>query len=390
MTRIVLVAGEASGDLLGAGLIRSLRERVPGAVFEGVAGPRMEAAGCGVWFSADRLAVMGLAEVLTRLPGLVALRRELLRRLRLDPPDALIGIDAPDFNLGLERRAKSLGIPTVHYVSPSVWAWRQGRVQAIRRAVDLMLTLFPFEAAFYRSHGVPVRYVGHPLADEIPVDDDQRSAARARLGLDPHAETIALLPGSRGGELRRLAAPFIATAQWCLARRPGLQFVAPMVDVQARTLFERALARRAARSPGVAVRICEGCARDALAAADVVLVASGTATLEAMLCARPMVVAYRLHPVTYWIVRRLVRIPRVALPNLLSGEALVPEYLQQGVVPARLGAALLHWLDDPQARSAVAERFAALHWELRRDASTQAAAAILDQVIQPAPEARDQ
>ncbi len=402
----MLVAGEASGDLLGAGLIDALRRRHPELVFEGVAGPRMEEAGCRAWFPMERLAVMGLVEVLGRLPALLALRRELIARLRRAPPDVLIGIDAPDFNLGLERRARALGIPTVHYVSPTVWAWRRGRLRGIRRAVDRMLTLFPFEEAVYREYGIPVTCVGHPLADEIPLED-QRGGGRAgvgvvagvghhqkkdtprdnpppppppRLGLAPDVEAAALLPGSRVGEVRRLAGVFLEAARWCRVRRPGLHILAAMAGPRVREVFEGIRSDRYAELP---VEVVEGRSRDVLAAADVVLAASGTATLEAMLLRRPMVVAYRLHPLTYRLVRALVRIPRVALPNVLSGEDLVPEFLQREATPERLGGAVLHWLEHPAEVERLTVRFAALHHELRRGASERAAEAVLESACRP-------
>lgn len=379
LRRVVLVAGEASGDLLGAGLIDALHRHHPELVFEGVAGPRMEEAGCRAWFSMERLAVMGLVEVLGRLPALLALRRELIARLRRAPPDVLIGIDAPDFNLGLERRARALGIPTVHYVSPTVWAWRRGRLRGIRRAVDRMLTLFPFEEAVYREYGIPVTCVGHPLADEIPLED-QRAGARARLGLAPDVEAAALLPGSRVGEVRRLAEVFLEAARWCRVRRPGLHILAAMAGPRVREVFEGIRSDRYAELP---VEVVEGRSRDVLAAADVVLAASGTATLEAMLLRRPMVVAYRLHPLTYRLVRALVRIPRVALPNVLSGEDLVPEFLQREATPERLGGAVLHWLEHPAEVERLTARFAALHHELRRGASERAAEAVLESACRP-------
>lgn len=371
--RLVLIAGEDSGDLLGAGLIEALRRRDPRLVFEGVAGPRMAAEGCRVWFPMERLAVMGLMEVLGRLPALFALRRALLARLRHAPPDALVGIDAPDFNLGLERRARALGIPTVHYVSPTVWAWRPRRLAAIRRSVDHMLTLFPFEEAIYREQGIPVTCVGHPLADAIPLDD-QRAAARARLGLAPEAEVVALLPGSRVGEVRRLGPLFLQTARWCRERRPRLQFVAAVAGPAVGTVFDGIRAGAGGAPPVTAI---EGRSWDVLAAADAVLAASGTATLETMLLRRPMVVAYRLHPLSYRLARRMVRVPRVALPNILSGEDLVPEYLQEEATPERLGRALLHWLEEPADAARLGHRFDLLHRALRRDASARAAEVVL-------------
>lgn len=372
MLRVALVAGETSGDMLGAGLIRALRAQVPDAAFEGVAGPQMIAAGCRAWYPMERLSVMGLVEVLGRYRELRALRADLLRRLRADPPDVFVGIDAPDFNLGLEKRLRAAGIPTVHYVSPTVWAWRRGRLRTIARAVDLMLTLFPFEADFYREHAVAVRYVGHHLADAIPDHTDAR-AARAALSLPEAGELIALLPGSRESEVGRLAEVFVQAAHWCAQRRPGVRFAAPFVSRATRAQFEAALARH----PGLACTLFDGRSREVMAAADAVLLASGTATLEAMLLKRPMVVAYRLAPLSYWLIRRLLYVDRFALPNLLAGEMLVPEFVQEAATPESLGQALLDQLAAPERTRQLQERFGALHRTLRQDANERAAEAVL-------------
>ena len=371
--RVGIVAGEASGDQLGAGLIRAVKRRVPDAVFEGIAGPRMVEAGCRAWYPAERLAVMGLVEVLAHLPGLLGVRRDLVRRFSAQPPHVFIGIDAPDFNLGLERKLKARGIPTVHYVSPSVWAWRQQRVRKIARAVDLMLTLFPFEADFYRRHGVVVEFVGHPLADALaPVAD--RGPPRARLGLPAAGEVVALLPGSRVGELRRLAATFVQTAAWLHERRPALRFIAPLATPATRALFEHALREH---GPQLLVTVGEGLAHEAISAADVVLAASGTVCLEALLLDRPMVVAYRLARPTYWIARRLVKVPRYSLPNLLVGRELVHEFTQDAATPENLGGALLELLQRPEARAAQQRPFGDIRAALRRDADRRAADAVL-------------
>lgn len=372
--RVALVAGEASGDRLGAGLMRALRARVPEARFVGVGGPLMAAEGLELLAPAERLAVMGLVEVLRHLPGLLALRRRLHSALATARPDVFVGIDAPDFNLGLERRLRARGIPTVHYVSPSVWAWRQGRVRAIARAVDRVLTLFDFEAEFYEQHGVPATFVGHPLADLLPEVPD-RAAARADLGLPPGGQVVAVLPGSRHGEAARLGPVFAATVAWLSAHRPGLTFVAPMATPATAALWRAALAAHAPRIP---VRTVEGQAHAALAAADVALLASGTATLEALLLKRPMVVAYRLAPLTYAIARRLVRIDRYALPNLLAGTDLVPELIQDAAVPERLGAEVLAWLDQPERAARAVAAFASIHRRLRRGADGRAAEAVLE------------
>jgi lipid-A-disaccharide synthase len=370
--RIGIVAGEASGDLLGEGLIRAIRARAPDAVFEGVAGPRMVAQGCTALYPLERLAVMGVVEVLGRYRELRAARTRLIRHFISDPPAVFIGIDAPDFNLGLEKPLRAAGIPTVHYVSPTVWAWRRGRLRAIARAVDLMLTLFPFEAEFYREHEIAVRYVGHHLADAIPDHTDAR-AARGALGLPAEGELIALLPGSRESEVGRLAELFVQTAHWCARQRPGLRFAAPFVSPATRALFEAALARH----PGLSCTLVDGRSREVMAAADAVLLASGTATLEAMLLKRPMVVAYRLAPFSYWLIRRLLYIDRYALPNLLAGETLVPEFVQEAATPPALGQALLDLLGDPARVRRLQERFSLLHHTLRQGANERAAEAVL-------------
>lgn len=373
---IAIVAGELSGDLLGAGLITALKTRYPQARFGGIGGPGMIAQGFQTLVPMERLAVMGLVEVLRHLPELLRIRRQLYRRLLADPPQVFVGIDAPDFNLGLECRLRDRGIPTVHYVSPSVWAWRPWRVRKIARAVDLMLTLLPFEAAFYRDHGVPVRYVGHPLADTIPPRSDARIARRSlNLELPAEATVIALLPGSRMGEVGRLGPVFLETANWLHARRPGLHFLIPAATPR---LYEALAALRSEHAPALPLTLVQGQSREVMTAADVVLLASGTATLEAMLLKRPMVVAYRVAPVTAWIARRLVTISHFALPNLLAGRELVPEFIQQAATVASLGPAVLCWLDDAIAREGLVAEFEALHTQLRRDASQQAAAAIAE------------
>lgn len=374
---VAIVAGELSGDLLGAGLMAALRARYPQLRFTGIGGPEMLAQGFETLAPMERLAVMGLVEVLRHLPELLALRRRLYRQFIADPPLAFVGIDAPDFNLGLERRLRAAGIPTVHYVSPSVWAWRPGRVRKIARAVDLMLTLFPFEAAFYQQHGVPVHAVGHPLADAIPLRSDPAAARRA-LGLPTmtdDAPLVALLPGSRLGEISRLGPLLLETALWLQARRPELRFVLPAATPRLYEVLERL---RAERAPGLPLALVQGQSRTVMTAAAVVLLASGTATLEAMLLKRPMVVAYRVAPATAWLARRLVTVSHFALPNLLAGRELVPEFIQEAATVENLGPAVLRWLDQPLARERLTAEFDALHRDLRRDASRQAADAIVD------------
>lgn len=373
-----VVAGEASGDNLGAALIAALRARVPDVKVVGVAGPRMRAAGCESLADADELAVMGLTEILGHLPRLVALRRRVRRELLARRLDVFVGIDAPEFNLGLERQLKAAGLPTVQYVSPQVWAWRQGRVRTMERAVDLVLCLLPFEPPFYADHGVHARFVGHPLADEFPLEPD-RDGARKQLGFDSNTTLIALLPGSRLGEVTRLGGDFAAAATWIARQRPGTAFVAPMANPTTRSRFEQALRERA---PGLDVRVLDGQARLALAAADVVLVASGTATLETLLSKRPMVVAYRVAAGTAFLLRRLgmVKAPHIAQPNLLLGERAVPELLQEAVQPEALGTAVLEQLDAARRSSSLVQRFRAVHESLRQGGAALAADAILELV----------
>lgn len=365
--RIALVAGEASGDILGSGLMRAIKVRHPDVEFIGVGGPLMEAEGMVSSFPMERLSVMGLVEVLGRLRELLARRKLLVQTLIDEKPDVFIGIDAPDFTLNIELQLRRAGIKTVHYVSPSVWAWRQKRVLKIREGCDLMLTLLPFEARFYEEKGVPVRFVGHPLADTIPLESD-RPAARAELGLGD-GPVVALMPGSRGGEVGRLGSLFFDTAERLLAQRPGLRFVLPCASPQRRAQVEQLLQGR-----DLPVTLLDGRSHVALAACDAVLIASGTATLEALLYKRPMVVAYRLAPLTFWILKRLVKSPYVSLPNLLAQRLLVPELLQDDATPEALARTLLPLLDDGQVQTA---GFDEIHRTLRRDASNQAADAVL-------------
>jgi lipid-A-disaccharide synthase len=366
--RIALVAGEASGDILGSGLMRAIKARHPDAQFIGVGGPLMEAEGMNSYFPMERLSVMGLVEVLGRLKELLARRKLLIQTLIDEKPDVFIGIDAPDFTLNIELKLRQAGIKTVHYVSPSVWAWRQKRVLKIREGCDLMLTLLPFEARFYEEKGVPVRFVGHPLADTIPLEAD-RGAARAELGLGD-GPVVALMPGSRGGEVGRLGALFFDAAEHLLAQRPDIRFVLPCASPQRRAQIEALLQGR-----NLPLTLLDGRSHVALAACDAVLIASGTATLEALLYKRPMVVAYRLAPLTYWILKRMVKSPYVSLPNLLAQRLLVPESLQDAATADALAQTLLPLLDDGTAQT---DGFDAIHRTLRRDASNQAAEAVLN------------
>ena len=372
--KLAIVAGETSGDLLGAGLIRCLRERYPGIEVEGIGGDRMQAEGCVSLFPMERLSVMGLVETLGRLRELIGIRSRLIRRWLDEPPVLFVGVDAPDFNLALANRLRKAGIKTAHYVSPSVWAWRRYRVKKIVNALDLIMVLFPFESAFYEGHAMPVKFVGHPLADAIP-DRVSKSEARDQLGLEPGAELVALLPGSRHTEMRLLGDMLVKTAEWLLAERPQLRFVAPMVNAGLRRSFETMLANS---SIAAAIDLVDGDARTAMAASDVVLLASGTATLEAMLLKRPMVVTYRINPVTYALVHRVIasNISSVGLPNLLAGKALVPELLQADATPEALGRAVQEFLQHPERVAALEREFQTLHEQLRCDASRSAAAAV--------------
>jgi lipid-A-disaccharide synthase len=373
--RVGLVAGEASGDTLGADLINALRRCAPDTQFFGIAGPKMQAAGCETWEPAESLAVMGLFEIVRHLPRLLRLRTRARTLFLAARPDVFVGIDAPEFNLRLARDLRAAGIPTVQYVSPQVWAWRQSRARSIHESVDLVLCLLPFEKRFYDEHGMPAEFVGHPLADAIPMTVD-RQAARRALGLDPDAQVVALLPGSRRAEVARLAADFAATARWLGAQRPQLVFIAPMASAASREIFSQVLGRDA---PALKVQLIDGQAQTALIAADVVMVASGTASLEAALCKRPMVVVYRLGAMTAWILRRLklVKVKFFAQPNLLADRRVVGEYFQEEIVPESIGAELLMWLDDAERRSDLEQQFSRIHADLRRDAGTRAAQAIM-------------
>ncbi len=370
--RIAIVAGETSGDMLGAGLIKSLKARYPDAQFEGVGGPLMQAHGFHSFVPMERLAVMGLVEVLGRLFELLKVRRDLVKYWKKNPPDVFIGIDAPDFNLTLEQKLRAAGIKTVHYVSPSVWAWRERRVFKIAKAVDLMLTLFPFEARFYEEHQVPVTFVGHHLADKIPFETPV-APAREMLGLDSKRPVICLMPGSRGGEVERLGALFLQTAKRMLLKRNDLQFIIPAVSVERRNQIEAMLAAYPASLP---VKVVLGQSHTCMAAADTILLASGTATLEAMLLKKSMVVSYIVAPLTYKILKKLVTQPYISLPNLLAGRELVPEFIQHEATPENLSEALLVRLEDSDAMHQLHETFLFIHRQLKRNADDEAADAI--------------
>ena len=377
--RIAIIAGEASGDLLGAGLIRAVTARYPQVRFEGIGGPRMIAAGCDILYPMERLAVIGLLEAFRRYRELRGVRRRLIQRFIDDPPDLFVGVDAPDFNLTLELALRRAGIPTVHYASPQVWAWRRYRLPKIRRAVDMMLTLFPFEEKFFRDHGVNARFVGHPLADIIPDSTDQ-GAARAELGLAPDIDVVALLPGSRLSEVSLLAEPMIRAARWLTGQRSGIRFVVPLVNDQVREQFESILSA-SGNSPEI--QLLTGNARTAMAAADAVLLASGTASLEALLLKRPMVITYKLSRFSWWIASMVVNVPFAGLPNLLAGKAVVPELLQDDGTPEKLGRALLDYLENPTRAEHLKEEFRRIHGVLRNHADERAADAVLEVIGVP-------
>ncbi|AIX74764.1 lipid-A-disaccharide synthase [Mixta calida] len=371
---IALVAGETSGDILGAGLIRALKAKHPDARFVGVAGPRMQAEGCESWYDMEELAVMGIVEVLGRLRRLLKIRRDLTRRFTALKPDVFVGIDAPDFNITLEGRLKQRGIRTIHYVSPSVWAWRQNRVFKIGRATNLVLAFLPFEKAFYDRYDVPCRFIGHTMADAMPLQPD-KTAARRDLGIDEKALCLALLPGSRRAEVEMLSADFLKTAMLLREKWPQLEIVVPLVNAQRREQFEQIKAEVA---PELPIHLLDGKGREAMIASDAALLASGTAALECMLAKCPMVVGYRMKPVTFWLAERLVKTDYVSLPNLLAGRELVPELLQDDCQPERLAAALEPLLGAGETRARLLETFTELHQQIRWNADEQAAQAVLE------------
>jgi len=370
--RIGLVVGEASGDQLGAGLITALQENHSDAIFEGVAGPKMQALGCQSLYPMETLSVMGLVEPLKRLPALLRMRRGLVDHFIAQPPDVFIGIDAPDFNLGIELRLKKAGIPTVHYVSPSVWAWRQGRIKKIARAVSHMLTLLPFEADFYQDHNVPVTFVGHHLADELPLQPDVRGA-RSQLNLPCETPIIALLPGSRQSEVALLGQLFLDTARLCLKERPELSFVLPAANSARRQQIDAMLAE----AEDLPVTVFDGQSHLVMEAADVVLLASGTTALEAMLLKKPMVVSYKTGWLTHAIISRMLKVPYVSLPNLLAGRELVPEVLQDEATAQRLAELLMARLGDSALAVKLRNDFTQIHQQIKCNGNQKAAQAVL-------------
>ncbi|HPY41268.1 MAG TPA: lipid-A-disaccharide synthase, partial [Thiolinea sp.] len=368
MQRIAIIAGEASGDLLAARLILALKELKPDLVFEGIAGPEMQAAGCTSLFPMEKLSVMGLVEVLKDLPALLSIRKQLKERWTATPPDLFIGVDAPDFNLPLAAKLHAEGIPTVHYVSPSIWAWREKRVKKIQGNIDLMLTLFPFEVDFYKKHQVAAQFVGHPLADEVPFNASTRDARQA-LGLDLSKPVLGVLPGSRTKEFQALGAVFLQTAQELKAKHPDLQIVIPIIRADLQTQLQEIQQQVAADLP---VLYLQGQSRLLMQASDYLLMASGTAVLEGMLAGRLMAAAYRVSPLTWWIIHtfKLAKVKYVTLPNNLAGEELVPELLQDRATVPELVAALESLMALPaERRTYLLQRFQELHTQLHRDAS---------------------
>ncbi|SEQ21519.1 lipid-A-disaccharide synthase [Rosenbergiella nectarea] len=371
---VALIAGETSGDILGAGLIRSLKQKNPNIRFVGVAGPLMQAEGCEAWYEMEELAVMGIVEVLGRLRRLLHIRRELTERLTALKPDVFVGIDAPDFNIPLEGKLKRAGIPTIHYVSPSVWAWRQKRVFKIGRNTDLVLAFLPFEKAFYDRFDVPCQFIGHKMADDIALHPD-KLAARQTLNIPPQARCLALLPGSRSSEVDMLSADFIRAAVLLRERYPDLEIIVPAANAHRAEQF---LAIKQEVAPTLSLNLVEGKAREVMIASDAAILASGTAALECMLAKCPMVVGYRMKPFTFWLAKRLVKTEWVSLPNLLAGRELVKELLQEECTPQHLATALEPLLHDSTERQELLATFQTLHQQIRWDADNQAAQAVLE------------
>lgn len=373
--RIAIVAGEASGDLLGSHLVTALRARLPQAEFLGIAGPKMQSSGVQSLFPMDKLSIMGFHEVLKNLFSLLALRRDLKRKLIAWQPHIYIGVDAPDFNFNIEHALRKQGIATVHFASPSIWAWRGGRIHKIKRAVDHMLVLFPFEKAIYDQAGIPTTYVGHPLADTIPIESNP-NVARDQLKLSHDATIVTLLPGSRRSELDMHADLFIQTAQRLHEQLPQVKFLVPLTTKETRNLFEAAIYRNQAQD--LPIKILFGHAQDAMAAANCVLVKSGTATLEAALLKRPMVITYRIPKLTYRLVRNRFYLPYFGMPNVLAGRFIVPEFMQDQATPDNLAQAVRSWLEDKEARENLNEEFTRMHLALRQNTAQRASDAVID------------
>ncbi len=375
VVRVAMVAGEASGDLLASHLIQALKAKLPNAKFYGIGGPKMLGQGFNAWHPLEKLAVRGYIEVLRHYREISRIRNELKRRLLADPPDIFIGVDAPDFNLALEKTLKQRGIPSIHYVSPSIWAWRGKRIHKIGTAVSRILALFPFEPILYEKQGIPVSYVGHPLADMLPLEDG-RNGARELLGLSAQQPIFALLPGSRQSELQYMADTFISTAREINKKLPNALFLVPLATRETRLLFETALYRCNARD--LPIRLLFGHAHDAMMAADAVLVASGTATLEAALLKRPMAIVYKMANFSYLMMRRMGYLPYVGLPNILAGKFVVPEFIQHDATPENLAQALLNFYTDKASCARISEVFREIHLQLKQNTAEKAASAILD------------
>lgn len=371
---IAMVAGEASGDLLGSHLMEAIKQVMPNVRFVGIGGPKMQTAGMEVLYPMEKLAVMGYVEVLRHYREIVGIRRRLREKFIAEPPDLFIGIDAPDFNLDLELALKQRGVPTVHYVSPSIWAWRGERIHKIKRAVSHMLALFPFEQPLYEQAGIPVTYVGHPLADILPVVPN-RDAMREQMRIQPNAKVFALLPGSRQSEVRQLARTYIDTAKLILKKLPDAQFLVPLASRETRNIFEEAIWFADAHE--LPITLLFGHAHDAMIAADGVLVASGTATLEAALLKRPMVITYRMPKISWWLMNRKKYLPYAGLPNIIAGKFIVPELLQADATAENLAQALLNLVANKKAVSELEERFSDMHALLKQNTAHQAAQAIL-------------
>src|SRR5690606_18298761 len=374
MPTIGIVAGEASGDLLGSHLIRALKKRRPDLEFVGIAGPKMMAEGAKTLFPMERLSVRGFVEVIRHLPGLLKLRKELAQHFLQNPPDLFVGIDAPDFNFALERKLKRNGIKTIHYVSPSIWAWRKGRIKKIKASVSHMLALFPFEPAIYEAENIPVSYVGHPLADILPMESDIKKA-REYLKLYGDDKVIAMLPGSRQSEVRQLAKLYVQAAKLMLAKRQDLRFLIPLVTKETREIFQQAIYEENAED--LPLQILFGHAHLAMQAADAVIVASGTATLEAALIKRPMVITYRMPRLSWIVLKRMNYLPYVGLPNILANRFVVPELLQQDANPEKLAETSLRLLEDKELIADIQEEFKRMHISLKQNTEEKAAEAIL-------------
>lgn len=373
MIRIGIVAGEASGDLLGSHLVKALKEKRVDLEFVGIAGPKMMSEGVQSLFPIERLSVRGYLEVIKHLWGLLKLRRQLLNHFLSNPPDIFIGIDAPDFNFWLEKKLKNKGVKTIHYVSPSIWAWRKNRIKKIKKAVHQVLALFPFEPILYQEQGIPVSYVGHPLADMLPIEPDVKGA-RDTLKIDATALVVAMLPGSRQSEVQQHADLFVQTAKRIYAEQPNTIFLVPLITRETRQIFEVAIFNEHERPP---IQLLFGHAHDAMEAANVVIVASGTATLEAALLKKPMVITYRMPNLSWQLLKRMRLQPYVGLPNILAGKLVVPELLQDDATPEKLADAALMLMDDKNKIAEIQEVFTAIHYSLRQNTAEKAAVAVL-------------